>query len=286
MDVSTDQALGSGWVIEPRREGLVARLREVWRYRRLLLFFAKKSFTKFSSRTILGGWWLVIRPLAPLLVSTLVFGSVLNVGSDGVPYFLFVAVGSATWDLFAQATTWGTRSLEMNRNFLTRIYIPRLILPISNMSPAILNFAIHIAIILGAGVYYWYKTGTFYLTPLGIGWAAAAVVMSLTLALGIALWTSVPAMVARDVRFTLMYVMGFWQFLTPVLYPLPRTGKYGWLLIFNPMAAVVSMFKHGVLGLEAVNFTDIGAALLVIGVVLSSGLWFFGRAEGTAADKA
>lgn len=285
MEASTDHTeLGPGWVIEPRREGFVARIRDVWRYRRLLRFFAWKAFQKLYARTMLGWSWVLIRPLFPLLVSTLVFGRVLGVGSEGIPYFLFLAVGSATWDLFNQATIWGTRSLEMNRTFLTRIYIPRLILPMANMTPAVLNFVIHVAIIVVAIMYYGIRRGEWYLAPLGLPWAILAVLMAMLLALGISLWTSVPAMVVRDVRFTLTYVMGFWMLLTPVLYPLPRTGKYGWLLILNPMAAVVNTFKYGVLGLGAINWLDLGVALLVIAAVLASGLWFFGRAEGTAAD--
>ncbi len=285
-DSVDEEALGAGWVVEPRREGLVARVRDVWRYRRLLRFFAWKAFQKLYARTILGWSWILIRPLFPLFVSTVVFSRMLGVGSDGVPYFLFLAVGTATWDLFQQATVWGTRSLEMNRAFLSRIYVPRLILPIASMTPAVLNFAIHLAIIAGALVYYRNTTGIWYFTPAGIGWAFGAVGMALTLALGLSLWTSVPALVARDVRFTLQYVLSFWLFLTPVLYPLPRTGEYGWLLSLNPMAAVVNMFKHGVLGLNVLHVPDIGVALLVIGAVLGSGLWFFGRAEATAADKA
>lgn len=286
MDMATEPTLGPGWVIEPRREGLAARVRDVWRYRRLLRFFAWKAFQKLYARTILGWSWILIRPLFPLLVSTVVFGRMLGVGSDGVPYFLFVTVGSATWNFFQQATLWGTRSLEMNRAFLSRIYIPRLILPIASMTPAMLNLVIHLAIIAGGIVYYRVTTGAWYFTPWNLGWAVAAVAMALTLALGIALWTSVPALVARDVRFTLQYVLSFWLFLTPVLYPLPRTGEYGWLLSLNPMAAVVNMFKHGVLGLDVLHLPDVGIGLLVIGVVLGSGLWFFGRAEATAADKA
>jgi len=278
--------LGPGWVIEPRREGLVARLRDVWRYRRLLRFFAWKAFQKLYAGTVLGWVWIFIRPLFPLLVSTVVFGRMLGVGSDGVPYFLFVTVGSATWNFFQQATIWGTRSLQMNRSFLSRIYIPRLILPIASMTPAFLNFAIHLAIIGGAFVYYRVTAGVWYFTPLGIGWACAAVAMALVLALGISLWTSVPALVARDVRFTLQYVMSFWLFLTPVLYPLPRTGEYGWLLSLNPMAAVVDMFKHGMLGLDVLHPREVGLSLIVIAAVVGSGLWFFGRAEATAADKA
>ena len=287
MDTSTEPIdLGPGWVIEPRREGLVARLREVWRYRRILGFFAKKSFQKLYKRTSLGKYWIIIRPVLPLVISGSVFGGVLNVGSEGVPYFLFLTIGTATWDLFSQAAIWGTRSLEMNRQFLTRIYLPRLILPISNMAPAVLNFGIHLAIGLCAVGYYKYTTGIFYLTPLNFLWAVAAVLMSLMLALGIGLWTSVPALVTRDVRFTLTYMLGFLQFVTPVLYPLPRTGKYGWLLPLNPMATVVTMFKHGMIGLPAPSWPDIGIALAVMCMLVGSGLWFFGRAEAFAADKA
>lgn len=287
MDASTDQTtLGSGWVIEPRGEGFVARLRDVWRYRRLLLFFARKSFQKLYSRTLLGRSWVLLRPLLPLIVSTVVFGSVLAVPSQGLPYSLFLAVGMAPWDLFAQGCTWGTRSLEMNRTFLTRIYIPRLILPMAAMSPALLNFAIHLGIILFVVGYYRFATGVWYIAPLGLPWAVLAIVMALLLALGIALWTSVPALVARDVRFTLTYVLGFWLFLTPVLYPLPRAGKYAWLAPLNPMTAVVNTFKHGMLGVDTLHLGDLGISMLVIAAVLGSGLWFFSRAETTACDKA
>lgn len=264
----------------------MARLRDVWRYRRLLLFFAKKSFQKLYSRTLLGRSWILIRPLGPLLVSSLVFGGVLRVGSQGVPYFLFLSVGMAPWELFAQGCTWGTRSLDMNRTFLTRIYIPRLILPIAAMSPALLNFAIHLGIILFVVGYYRVTTGVLYLAPLSLPWAVLAIAMALLLALGIALWTSVPALVVRDVRFTLTYVLGFWLFLTPVLYPLPRTGKYAWLAPLNPMTAVVNTFKHGMLGLDTLHLGDLAISMLVIAAVVGSGLWFFSRAEKSAADKA
>jgi lipopolysaccharide transport system permease protein len=287
MEASQDEiALGRGWVIEPRREGLTARARDVWRYRRLLLFFVKKSFQKLYARTQLGWSWILIRPLFPLLVSTLVFGGVLGVGSQGIPYFLFVSVGTAVWDLFAHAAMWGTRSLDMNRQFLSRIYIPRLILPIANMAPALLNFSIHLGIVLGAVVYYRVTTGVLYLAPWNLLWAVVGVVLAMVLALGIALWTSVPALVARDVRFTLNYVLGFWVLATPVLYPLPPDSKYAWLASINPMTAPVNAFKYGILGLDVLSLRDLANCLGITAVLLLSGLWFFNRHEASAADNA
>ncbi len=276
---------GAEWAIEPRREGLLARLRDVWRYRRLLRFFGWKALQKLYARTVLGWSWLFIRPLFPLLVNTIIFSGVLGVGSGGVPYFLFLVTGVSIWELFATAVTWGTRSLELNRGFMTRIYIPRLILPIAMMTPSYLTFVINLAVLACAIVYYRLTTGVVYLVPAKLGWAVVAMALAWLLALGISLWTSVPALVARDVRFTLGYVLGFWVFLTPVLYPLNVPDKYAWLMPLNPMAAIVNAFKYGVLGIDVLNLRDLGIAALLATAVFVSGLWFFGRAEADAADK-
>lgn len=273
------------WVIEPRNEALGARLRDVWRYRRLLGFFSAKSLSKMYQRTILGSAWIFIRPLFPLIVNTIVFGRVLGVGSNGVPYFIFVTAGSALWDLFEQCVNWGTRSLELNRSFMARIYIPRLILPAATMTPAFMNFVISLGVLLVATIYYRVTTGVFYLTLSHVGWAVLSLVVSTILALGIALWTSVPGMQARDVRFTMSYVMGFWLFLTPVLYPLNLSPKYAWLLALNPMAATVNGFKYGLLGIGTISPREWIISIMVTTIVLISGLWFFGRAEADASDK-
>src|SRR5688572_28168607 len=110
-----------GWVIEPRGAGLVPRARELWRYRRLLRYFAARTIEKNVRRTILGNWWLVIRPLFPLLVTTMVMGGLLKVPSEGVPYFVFLVVGTSAWELFATSLMWSTRSLEINRGLLSRL---------------------------------------------------------------------------------------------------------------------------------------------------------------------
>jgi lipopolysaccharide transport system permease protein len=288
MDLTQDigQTDTDVWVIQPRREGLVARLRDVWRYRRLMRFFATRAIRKLYRRTVLGWAWIFIRPLFPLLVNTLIFGGMLGVGSHGVPYFLFLTTGTSLWELFASSVMWGTRSLELNRQFMSRIYVPRLIMPVSSMTPAFVNFGISIGVFLVATVYYKVTTGVVYLTPSHLGWAVLATALAAFLALGIALWTSVPALQARDVRFTLNYVMGFWVFLTPILYPIKIPPRYAWAITLNPMAAIANTFKYGVLGIDDVlSFRDLGVAVLICIAVFASGLWFFSRAETDAADK-
>jgi lipopolysaccharide transport system permease protein len=275
------------WVIEPRQAGLGARTREIWQYRRLIRFFAARAVEKLYRRTILGVAWIVIRPLFPLLVKTLIFGGLLEVASEGVPYFLFLVVGSTAWDLFAQSVTWATRSLEINRSFLSRIYVPRIILPVSMTAIPLVNFGIHLAVFAAALIWYRVQDGVWYVSGgLQALWMIPAALLALALALAISLWTSVPALIARDVRFTVGYVLGFWVYLTPVFYPLSSVSpRWQPVMALNPMATVAEMFKFGALGIGTVNPTHIATSVAVCLVVAASGVWYFMRAEATAADR-
>lgn len=275
------------WRIEPWTGGIRARTREVWQYRRLGVFFALKALQKLYQRTKLGWAWLFIRPLFPLLVQTIIFGGMLKVASDGVPYFLFLVTASTIWQLFASAVLWGTRSLELNRGLMKQIYVPRLIMPVSMMSPAALTFVIYLAVLAVALIWYGVAHRHLYLH---IGpellLAPLAVVMAVALALAISLWTSVPALSARDVRFSLNYVMSFWIFLTPVMYPMSAVPeRWRFWMMFNPMAPIVEAFKVGLLGIGSIDARQLGTAGALIVAVLVGGLVFFVRAEADAADR-
>lgn len=274
------------WAIEPWTDGVGPRIRELWQYRRLGGFFGLKALQKLYARTKLGWLWLFIRPLFPLVVKTLVFGGLLGVGSEGVPYFLFLLTASTVWELFASAVSWGTRGLELNRGFLRQIYVPRLIMVAANMTPAFLTFVIYLGVLAGGLVYFGIKDGRMYLQAANLGWAALAVAMTITLALAISLWTSVPALVARDVRFTVNYVLGFWIFLTPVMYPLSAVPEQWrpWMLA-NPMAPIIEAFKYGVLGIGSIESVHIAISGGITLAVLVGGLFFFARAEADAADR-
>jgi lipopolysaccharide transport system permease protein len=275
------------WVIEPRVASAVSRMGEVWRYRALLKFFASRAVSKLYRRTVLGRAWLFIRPLFPLLVKTLIFGSLLNVGSSGVPYFVFLVVGTAAWELFSGSTTWGTRSLELNRGLITRIYVPRLILPMAMLALPLVTFGLHL--VVGAAAVVWYRVadGVWYV-PGGwqVLWAVLGFFLCLLLGFAISLWTSVLGAQARDVRFTLNYVLDFWFFLTPVLYPLSAISpERQWLMYLNPMTSIVELVKFGLLGIGAVHPQALGGTAGLIVVVLVGGLWFFGKAESVAVDR-
>jgi lipopolysaccharide transport system permease protein len=275
------------WAIEPRGRRWSAQLREIWHYRRLFRFFGKRAVERLYRGTFLGVSWLFIRPLFPLTVRTLVFGGLLGVNSPGVPYFVFLLVGSSVWDLFSSCLMWSMRSLQMNKGFLGRMYFPRIIVPAATMSIAFVNFLIMMGVLAAALSYFYFTQGRLYLgDPAQLGWALGAVVLAVALALGIGLWAAPLNAEYRDVRFTLMYILEFWALLTPILYPLSAVPqKYQWVVFLNPMAGVVQAFKWGVLGIEEVNRAAFAADVAIVSVVLFSGLWYFGRVEGDAVDR-
>lgn len=279
--------LPDSWTIEPRADDFISRLREVWRYRRMLAFFASRSLLKLYKNTVLGGAWIFLRPLIPLTVNMLVFGALLDVGRrTRVPYFLFLAVGTTAWELFAQTVMWATRSLELNGGVLTRVYVPRLILPVATMTPGIVYFLINVGVIAGTLVYYRVSQGVWYLDSSWLVAAPAAVVLILLFALSIGLFTSVLAIGARDVRFGLGYALEFWIYLTPVVYPLTIVpGHVQWLLMLNPMAVLVVAFRGAIIGGEGPTTWAWASAIAIIAVILAAGLAYFHKAEAEALDS-
>jgi lipopolysaccharide transport system permease protein len=275
------------WTIEPRSAGVIARLGEVWRYRRMFAFFGQRAMRKLYQRTVLGRAWIFLRPLIPLCVRVFIFGALLEVGTaTRVPYFLFLAVGSAAWELFASCVMWATRSLELNGGMLSRMYVPRLILPVATMVPGFVYFAIHLAVIAVALVYYRFQDGVWYLDSTWILAAPVAVVLLVLFAVAIGLWTSVLAVGARDVRFGLGYTLEFWVYLTPVIYPMAIVpGQVQWAFMLNPLAVLVVAFRGALLGGEGPDPWAWWAAVGMIGAVLVSGLAFFQRAEAEAVDS-
>ena len=275
-------------VIEPRLPGLRERLRELIAYRRLMPYFAGRALEKTYARTKLGVPWLVVRPLGDTATRAFVFGSVLNAPSAaGAPYFLFFLVGMSAWHLFDRSLLWSTRSLELNRRLLTKLYFPRLVLPFAGVAPALVEFGVYLVLIAGTLGYFAISDGHLYLAAAPrLLTALAGYLIAAGLAIGLGLWTSVLGANARDVRFSLRYVTEAWFFLTPVIYPLsalPHVARE--LVWFNPMTPAVELVKWGVIGAGTVHVGPLVASLAVIVAIWTGGLRFFGRAESAAVDR-
>ena len=275
------------WTIEPAASGLLARLREVGRYRGVLKFTAGRSLQKMTRGSTFGSFWLFARPLMPILISTAVFGRFLNVPSDGIPYFLFFLTGTMIWMLFERSILWVTRSMDQNKGLIRKVYFPRLIIPIASVAPSVSDAFVYTSLFVASLGYYLVIEGHWYLRfDLGLLVAPLVMVASIAYAISIGLWTTVWQTRFREVRYTLRYFMRFWHYLTPVLYPLSQVPpEYRWIIFLNPMAPLVETFKWSVLGLGEVPLVPLGTALVAIGLTALSGLWYFTRFESASIDR-
>lgn len=276
------------WEVSARYPGAIATMREVWQYRRLLGFIGDRALKRMYRRTVLGWLWLWINPLFPIALRAMVFGGLLGVGSNGLPYFLFLLAGTVVWDVFATSLMWGTRALEMNRDLTDQIYHPRAILPFGNMTPSLLNLALKVGVFLAAAMYYTLRDGRLYLrADPSMLWAVAALAVAFLCALAISLFTSVWGETARDIRFGLGQLLSVWYLLTPILYPLSQVpeDKRGWMLL-NPLAIIVETFKWGLFGVGGFYRDEFLVTTAAVFVLLCAGLTYFARAEArTIAER-
>jgi lipopolysaccharide transport system permease protein len=278
----------NGWVIgADTSEGWWRRLREVWQYRRVLSFFSIKAVQSLYAKTRLGMPWLFIRVLFPLAVGSFVFGSVMDVPSGAVPYFIFFATGQLAWNFFDGPLIRGSRGLEVNRELLRKLYIPRVILPMGQMAAGLVEPAILAVVLAGAAAYYRAMDGVWYVRmgPEMLR-AVLAAALILLFAFAVSLWTSVWQARARDVRFIMRYVVSFWLYFTPVIYPLSMVpSEIRWLAYLNPLTAPVEVFKSGVLPNITVSWPWFGYSAAVTLAILVSGAWYFARTESATMDK-
>jgi len=274
------------WVIDASRIGLRERLHEFWRYRRVLSYFSIKSVKSLYEGTTLGIFWLFARPLLPIAISAFIFGKLLQVASDGVPYFLFFLTGSCTWMLFERGLLMVSKSFAQASSLLKKVYFPRLIAPFAATLPAIVNFAIYMGLLIGAAVYYLIVDDRWYLqiSPrLLLGGVAIALTLLFTVAVG--LWTSVWQVQIPDLKFGLRYAMRFWFYATPVIYPMSQVPpEHRWIVYVNPMAPLVETFKWATLGVGEFPAMPLLSASVVIALVFLGGVWYFGRAEASVID--
>jgi len=228
-------------LIRPTSGWTSLQLGEVWRYRELLYFLMWRDIKVRYKQTVLGVFWAILQPLMTMAVFTIFFGRLANVGSDGLPYPLFCFAGLLPWNFFSQAVGQASASLVGSANLISKVYFPRLIIPISSVLVGVIDFAVGFVFLLGLMAYYgvWPSVSTFLLAPLFVLLAAGA-------ALGVGLWLAALHVKYRDVRYVVPFFVQMWLFVSPVIYPSSRVigrlremGVPVWLYGLNPVAGAV-----------------------------------------------
>jgi lipopolysaccharide transport system permease protein len=276
------------WVIAAdTREGLFARAREVWQYRRILWFFSLKSVQSLYAKTYLGVWWVLLRTLVPLAVGSFVFGTVMQVPSMGVPYFLFFLTGQIPWNFFDGPLIRASRGLDVNRQLLTKLYVPRIILPVGQMAAGLVEPMILVLVLVVSVMFYRSTDGVWYVYADARMLAAlASVLVVLAFAFAVSLWTSVWQARARDARYVLRYIVSFWLFFTPVIYPLSLVpADIRWLMYLNPLTEPVETFRWALLHGPEHSWGWFGYSVGVTVATFCAGAWYFVRSESATMDK-
>lgn len=254
-------------VIEPPKGWDMLDLRELWAYRELLRALTIRDIKIRYKQTVLGVAWAVIQPVVTMIVFTIVFGELAKLPTDGFPYPIFVYSALLPWMFFANAIATASGSLISSSHLVSKVYFPRLIIPLSSIGSGLIDLAISTFILLLLMLY--------FSIPLTINILAAPLLLiSVTFtALGIGTFLCALSVTYRDFRFVVPFMVQIWLYCTPVVYAVSLIPEnWQWVLMLNPMAAIVEGFRSAFLG------KPFDLAMLAISFLISVGIFIFGVA--------
>lgn len=266
-------------IIRPKKVLSSKDFKEIWQYKELLYFLTWRDFKVRYKQTFIGVLWAVFQPFMTMVVFALFFGTFLKVPSDGVPYPIFVYTGLIFWQFFSTALSETSNTLIANQAIITKVYFPRLILPISSVATKFVDFAIASVILIGMMIYFGYVPNftSIFILPL-------LVIITFMAAVGGGLFLAAINVKYRDVRYALPFFIQILLFLTPVIYPASIAGKYSWLLAFNPMMGVIQSARATLLGTTPVNWILLASSFAATAALLIIGTIYFKKVERHFAD--
>ncbi|WP_232068663.1 ABC transporter permease [Nitrospira sp. KM1] len=269
----------SSIVIEPSRGFISLKLKAIWDYRELLFFLAWRDLKARYAQTMVGLAWAVLQPLLMMIVLTLVFSRLANIPSEGVPYPVFTYVALVAWTYFAKSLDRGGSSVVAETNLVTKVYFPRLIVPMSAVLGGLVDFGISFVLLFVMMGWYGIVPGLqVLLLPLLIG-------MSVMTALSISLWLAAFYVKYRDVGAVIPLLTQVWMFASPIVYPLSMVPKdWQWLYNINPMVGLIQSYRWVLLGTEPPDPLLAAQSGCLVIVLLIGGIAYFNKVERTFAD--
>lgn len=266
-------------VISPSHGWVSLKIDELWKYRELLYFLTWRDIKVRYKQTAIGAAWAIIQPFFAMVVFSIFFGQLAKIPSDGIPYPIFTYCALLPWQLFAHALNESSNSLVANQGLITKVYFPRLVIPIAPVLAGLVDFCVAFLVLIGMMLYYGIMpTFAVFTIPLFL-------ILAVATALSVGLWLSALNVEYRDVRYTIPFLTQFWLFATPVAYPSslipePWRALYG----LNPMAGVVEGFRWALLGKAEGPGALLTVSVVVVIVLFIGGLYYFQRMEKTFAD--
>jgi lipopolysaccharide transport system permease protein len=265
--------------IRPTRGFSSLGLRDLWEYRELVYFLVWRDIKVRYKQTAIGAAWAILQPLLTMLIFTMIFGVLIRVPSEGLPYSVFVYTALVPWSYFSEAVSRGGSSLVANTNLISKVYFPRLAIPISSVVTPVIDFVLSFFILLGLIAWFNIKP-TWAIVTLPI-----FLLLTMVTALAVSLWFSAANVRYRDVGYTIPFLIQVWMFASPIVYPISIIPAR-WRLIYsiNPLVGVVEGFRWALLGKESPNFWAMGISATSLILLLAGGATYFKRMERSFAD--
>jgi lipopolysaccharide transport system permease protein len=287
MSASTEYTASQGeWteIIEPSSGLLDLRLKEVWRYRDLLMLLVKRDFVATYKQTILGPIWFFLQPVLTTLTFTLIFGRIAGIGTDGLPMMLFYLAGITLWNYFSECLNRTATVFKDNAQVFGKVYFPRLVMPLSIVVSNLVKLGIQFILFLGFWTYYIITTDAVHpnaailLTPV-------LVLIMAGLGLGFGMIISAMTTKYRDLVFLLSFGIQLLMYATPVIYPISKIDpEYRWIIQANPMSSVIETFRYGFTGSGTFSLAALGYSSIFAAVVVMLGAIVFNKVERSFMD--
>ncbi len=280
-DISPPQRSGatiSVKVISPRTGWLSINWAEIWRFRELLYFLTWRDVKIRYKQTVIGFFWAFLQPFFKLVVFSVVFGKFVKVDSEGFPYPIFVYAGLLPWQFFQEALSRSSQSVVGSANLISKVYFPRLIIPISSVGACLVDFAISFIILFGLMVYYGIAPSFagVLIIPL--------VILTIMTALGAGILFCALNVAYRDFRYVVPFTVQIGMYLTPVIYPVNIfPERWHWLICLNPMAGIIDAYRSAILG-KPFAWDNLGISLCIATLLFFFGLYYYRRLEDRFAD--
>jgi lipopolysaccharide transport system permease protein len=267
-------------VIRPKNKWWQLDFSELWRFRDLFYFLTWRDVKVKYKQTFVGAMWAVFQPVATMVIFSIFFGKFIGVPSDGIPYPIFVYTGLLFWNLFSTSLSSTSDCFLTNEKIITKVYFPRIILPVSSIFTNLVDFFISAVVLMGLMAYYRYSP-----TLLGLLLLPVLIIMTILSTLGIGLLLASLNVKYRDVRFILPFFMQVLIFITPVIYPTSVvSARFRWILGLNPMSGVISVARATILGTGSADWLIFGISVASMVVYCLIGYFYFQKVERYFAD--
>jgi lipopolysaccharide transport system permease protein len=266
-------------IIDSKDNWKIFNFKELWRYRELFYFLVWRDIKVRYKQTVLGAAWAILQPILSMIIFSVIFGRFAKLPSEGIPYPVFTFAALLPWQLFSYALTNSSNSLVNEKNLITKVYFPRIIIPFSSVVAGLLDFMIASVIFLVMMIFYQIPfTWRLLLVPVFIGIAVMT-------ALSVGLWLTTLNVKYRDIRYVIPFLSQFWLYATPIAYSSSLIpDQWMWLYSLNPMVGVVDGFRWMLLGTAADFPPFFYLSIIIVILLLISGFIYFKKTEDTFAD--